>query len=126
MPGFARAYGLQRIKDTIASLFNRKLKLLIRQKLPSSTYDLGIDLVAGETTHFFKPYCRFFVGPKSEQGGSWIFDFTPRVPLRYSGEPYAIYYLSFLSNLFQKNSPLLFQRNSPYIKQKKLMFIYQV
>ena len=33
LPGFARAYGLQRIKDTIASLFNRKLKLIDSPKI---------------------------------------------------------------------------------------------
>ncbi|MEK9726814.1 MAG: hypothetical protein VW397_01775 [Candidatus Margulisiibacteriota bacterium] len=120
LPGYARSYGLQRIFDTIKALFEKDKKMLIKHCLPHHNYDLGIDLVAGEWTQWFKPYCKYFVGPKSEQGGSWVFNSTPSIPLRYSEQSYAEYFLTFLSKLYQKKLPTIFPAPLPRNKSKRV------
>ena len=93
LKGVGRGYGvLDRLKALIISRFSKLDDLEIDKK-----YDLCIDMTNGERTFIFKDFARYFVGPKSDDGISSMYDFYPKQSLIDSGLTYVQYYQYFLT-----------------------------
>ena len=127
LKGVGRGYGvLDRLKALIISRFSKLDDLEIDKK-----YDLCIDMTNGERTFIFKDFARYFVGPKSDDGISSMYDFYPKQSLIDSGITYVQYYQYFFRDFFGGQFDYLaayppVQRCTipPFSSKRKIIIIY--
>lgn len=100
LDGVGYTYGLKRIIKFIWYTINPSKAQKYLKKLPNKKYDLCFDLVHGEYSMAFKKYSEFFIGPKSQDGTSWIYDYYPSKNMAYDDFQISQYYLNIVCEAY--------------------------
>lgn len=116
LDGVGYTYGLKRILKFILYLINPSLIKKQLKDVPIKKYDLCFDLMHGETVVAFKPYASFFIGPKSQDGISWIYDYYPERAMAYEKMPLAQYYFNIICEAYNMKPYQLIQSSQPPIE----------
>ena len=127
LDGFGRDYGVvTRIKSLLTSRFTRFKNPAFDKK-----YDVCIDMTNGEKTLIFKAFAECFIGPKSDDGLSLMYDFYPNQSLIESELTYVQYYQYFFNAFFDKQfnyiaspAPVKKCDSSFFTSKRKKVIIY--
>ena len=109
-PGLGFSYGEKRMIKFLTGIF-MKNKILIKA-LENNKYDQCLDCLGGEYTFSMRSLAKVFIGQKTEDGFSWIYDSYPKKPIRYSEKTIAQYYFDHLCSVWGKPSDKVIEPKS--------------
>ena len=107
LPGVGFTYGLKRIVRFLFAPFNARIKNQLKAAIGNRHYDVCLDCVSGEFSWLLKPFATTLIGPKTEDGFSWIYDAYPSAPIRYAKKPLAQYYMDALNERMGNPSAII-------------------
>jgi ADP-heptose:LPS heptosyltransferase len=98
-PGVGFTYGANRLWRWLLALIRPSAATPILAAIGSHEYDVCLDCLAGEFTPVFKRFATTYLGPKTEDGFSWIYDAYPATPIRYAQVSTAQYFFNFFCEM---------------------------